>query len=484
MTDDIVLEAFSVENFRGFRGRTELDLTRVRDYGFHNDLVRDGIIRGCLLIGRNGSGKTDLALALFDIVGTLTDLQTAPEQRDPVGFLNGDSRSDTAVFVYTFRMGPSRIEYGYRKTSPDIISYESLKVDGATLSVSYGPNSVLRDASRFGDPVSSAIVRFAERMLYVPSVPDGRHIGLDDPEGTVQERIAREGLTDAFRLFLREVADTDLDLTGASADGPSDLAIRTDRGPIPFGSCASAGVRMLATHFYWLHRSDRISFLFLDDFDAHYHFRTAESILRLLIDVGVRFILSSHSTPLVTNRILRPDCILVSDGRGISPLPELTDREIREGHSLERLLRGGEFDEPRENSMSEMRADVPEDIFPEEGTIRDRSTDLNPEMGRTTGWRDDLREWVDMFMAPRAPSKEFIRRASQARIKLPEDPPSSQDEGTRQDRCRLHRAPPSFRCTAEEPWSDAGAQHPASSTPSNAGKSPRGARIRRSDGAV
>ncbi len=83
------------------------------------------------------------------------------------------------------------------------------------------------------------------------------------------------------------------------------------------------------------------------------------------------------------------------------------------------------------------------------------------------GLKEEVREWVEMFMAPRAPSKEFIRRASQARIKLPEDPPSSQEEGARRDRCRLHRALPSFRYTAEEPWSDAGAERPASSTPSN-----------------
>lgn len=203
---------------------------------------------------------------------------------------------------------------------------------------------------------------------------------------------------------------------------------------------------MLATHFYWLCRSDRVSFLFLDDFDAHYHFRTAENILRLLIDDGVQFILSSHSTPLVTNRILRPDCILVSDGRGISPLPELTDREIREGNSLERLLRGGEFDERRENGRSELHADVPE-----EGKIHDWGTGRNPGMGRATGWRDDLKEWVEMFMAPRAPSKEFIRRASQARIKLPEDPPSSQDEKTRQDRSQSCRALPSSRCAVKGP---------------------------------
>ena len=42
---------------------------------------------------------------------------------------------------------------------------------------------------------------------------------------------------------------------------------------------------------------------------------------------------------------MRPDCYLIMDSRGIMSLPDLTDREIREGNNLERLLRGGEFDE-------------------------------------------------------------------------------------------------------------------------------------------
>ena len=99
-------------------------------------------------------------------------------------------------------------------------------------------------------------------------------------------------------------------------------------------------------HYYWFKHLDKVTFLYLDEFDAYYHYELAEKVLlHLSSEQGFQCVFTSHNTSLVSNRILRPDCYMLLDLRGITPLPELTDREIREGHNLEKLLRGGEFDE-------------------------------------------------------------------------------------------------------------------------------------------
>ena len=56
-------------------------------------------------------------------------------------------------------------------------------------------------------------------------------------------------------------------------------------------------------------------------------------------------ILTSHNTFLADNDLLRPDCyFILSKGKLVS-FADSTDREIREGHNLEKMLRQGEFNE-------------------------------------------------------------------------------------------------------------------------------------------
>lgn len=46
----------------------------------------------------------------------------------------------------------------------------------------------------------------------------------------------------------------------------------------------------------------------------------------------------------MSNEFLRPDCCFMIDAGGIEPFSELTDKDIRKGHNLGKMLREGEFD--------------------------------------------------------------------------------------------------------------------------------------------
>ena len=48
----------------------------------------------------------------------------------------------------------------------------------------------------------------------------------------------------------------------------------------------------------------------------------------------------------MTNRLLRPDCLFIisQDGR-LTSLNNATERELREGHNLEKLYISGEFED-------------------------------------------------------------------------------------------------------------------------------------------
>lgn len=58
-----------------------------------------------------------------------------------------------------------------------------------------------------------------------------------------------------------------------------------------------------------------------------------------------QMIMTSHNTNLMTNRIMRPDCLFILSRKGtLTALCNATERELREGHNLEKMYISGEFE--------------------------------------------------------------------------------------------------------------------------------------------
>lgn len=58
-----------------------------------------------------------------------------------------------------------------------------------------------------------------------------------------------------------------------------------------------------------------------------------------------QIIMTSHNTNLISNRLLRPDCLFILSREGsLTALCNATERELREGHNLEKMYISGEFD--------------------------------------------------------------------------------------------------------------------------------------------
>ena len=95
-----------------------------------------------------------------------------------------------------------------------------------------------------------------------------------------------------------------------------------------------------------MNRTNNISFVFLDEFDAFYHYKLSTYILNYVNSKNeFQSILTSHNTYLVSNELMRPDCYLwLKDGK-ITSSADSTTKNIRQAHNLEKMMLGGEFEQ-------------------------------------------------------------------------------------------------------------------------------------------
>lgn len=74
--------------------------------------------------------------------------------------------------------------------------------------------------------------------------------------------------------------------------------------------------------------------MFIDEFDAFYHYELAKALVELLERMsGSQTILTSHNTNLLSNRIMRPDCYFILTDERLSGI-------IRYGKAISQLPHG------------------------------------------------------------------------------------------------------------------------------------------------
>lgn len=367
-----MLKKFEVENFKGFEERLVFDLT-ARDYAFNSELAQNGIVNKALIYGKNGIGKSNLGIAIFDIISHLTDKERMPDNYVE-NYLNLNSVNRPACFVYVFRFGDDEIIYSYSKKSRDDLIRETLQVNGevvldydyfdentrfispdliGTLNVDLVDNKlsvikyIYRNTPTNPSSAITQMVQFCENMLWYRSLSEGTdYSGFQNGNNILAETLYQTGKLREFGDFLRENG-LEYKLKFESVNGKHELMAlyHNDENKVPFESIASTGTRALYLFFIWkITAFSKVSFLFIDEFDAFLHYETAEYMVRNLNkERNFQTMLTTHHTYLMQNKLTRPDCCFIMTENKISSVYNASDREIREAHNLEKMYIGGAF---------------------------------------------------------------------------------------------------------------------------------------------
>lgn len=381
-----MLKRFKVKNYRNFKKGIEINLDTVAGYQFSSDCISNGVISKMLIYGRNATGKTNLGTALMDIQATLFGDFTLS---DSALFLNADSQGDSAGFSYTFQFGESELEYRYSRISNQTMKEEELILCGTTIfRCDFSTHSYYFDnlnkikaetaatdryrqasenitieadnteatlpflrwlISNVALSSDSILIRLANYVRSMQFLTVGnefptrfRKIGsifslpIDNSENLQDLENFLNAMGIDCRLALRELPD-----------GHKKLYFAHDR-LIPFFETASSGTLALVDLYRrFIFRAKKASLIYLDEFDAFYHYEMAENVIKYFKHQypQCQVIMTSHNTNLMTNRLMRPDCLFILSRNGsLTSLCHATGRELREGHNLEKMYISGEFE--------------------------------------------------------------------------------------------------------------------------------------------
>ena len=370
---------FEVEGFKGFSDKLVFDLTHRKNYEFNQDCILDGVVKKSLVYGKNGIGKSNLGLALFDIVAHLTEFNVNDGMYN--NYINAVNNSGIARFKYDFKFGDNIVTYLYGKRSVKELVFEELFINGRLVTkfnrvldsnayfslsgtetlntalaeskisiINYIKNNAILNDGIEKDLFNQFIV-FVEKMLYFRSLDSNNYLGLEMGRHLITPAIVERGNVDDFERFLNK-AGVKCKLCVMKIQSNNgvveDIGFDFGSKQIPFYGVASTGTKSLALFYYWLQRfkdEKCVSFIFVDEFDAFYHHSLSMLIVKEMKKAGAQVIITTHNTNVMTNELLRPDCYFIMDDKGITPLFEKTDKELREAHNIEKMYKAGTFND-------------------------------------------------------------------------------------------------------------------------------------------
>lgn len=365
-----MLRRFVVKNYKGFKDELVFDLSNTHDYKFNQEFVIDGICNKSLIYGKNGSGKSNLGRAIMDITHHLT---SNPIQLDISPYQNLENKNNIISFSYDFVFDNDTVQYSYERSKRNDLVKETLLINekevlsfdikkksisnnlesAAKIDFSqynFGESLVYYVYTRGGYDKSDAFFKFVDfvnKMLFFRSLRANEFEG-NGRITTFADILLRHGekAVKGLERFLKENGiNYNLIIMQDINTGLNDIFVVFDNKSVLLRNIWSTGTSALVLFYCWFIDFNSVSFLYLDEFDAFYHYELSENILKLVNEnENIQSVVTTHNTSLMNNKMTRPDCCFIIDAnKTIKSLADCTQREIREAHNLENLYKNGAF---------------------------------------------------------------------------------------------------------------------------------------------
>lgn len=370
-----MLKSIKLNNYTTFINPTTIDFSAT-NYKFLDENIGDNkILRGCLFVGENASGKSQI----LNSIKLLLDLLFGNKDFDFKIYKSFYTKKNNYKLEYDFVVSSKNIKY-IVELNADGFALEELYLEGKIIIKRLGntakfllgdekPNyeissklSFLRrvyfDTHFYDDEILNKWFDFLKDSIYVNCVK--RIITSYSIENLKPyDYFEKENVTD-FNNFLKMINykqsvkfDNDDFIYGNIAfittDNDKILSFKKDGTdifiPERFESTGNITLAVLYPSLVRAIKNDCM--LILDDFGSGFHNELEECFIKYFFHYAKnsQLFFTSHSTNLLNNTILRPDQIysVYFDGKNGSIIERFSDEMPRESQNVEKMYLNGVF---------------------------------------------------------------------------------------------------------------------------------------------
>lgn len=376
-----MLTKITLDNFKSFKNRTTIDLTKTNYTILPQNVAESGVLKGCIFVGANASGKSTIILGvklLLDFLFSERNLNSGIflcmfgdrphyslsyefliEQKTVKYFFEVDSSKNMISeklwlddLLLLERMGLSAKSY---IAEPDGVNYDETDVGKDTLflrtlyfNTKFASNSIL-----------SAWMDYLKNSIYI-NMFARRIISYGNAEVSIAHYLDKSGCESINRFFDEYNFEQNIEYDHSSKGGKVRFIVGEDDSekgiffkrkgievPIPFAEESLGNRNLLRILPAFLSVIQNGGMLLIDEFSSGFHNELENLMVRYFMEKSDRaqMLFVSHSTNLLSNSILRPDqeySVEFQNENG-SSVKRFSSEQPRSAQNIEKMYVSGVF---------------------------------------------------------------------------------------------------------------------------------------------
>ena len=378
-----MLSKITLDNFKSFKNKTTIDLTKTNYTILPMNVADNGVLKGCIFVGANASGKSTIILG----VKLLLDFLFSERNLNSGIFLCmfGNRNRSCYSLTYEFLIEKKIVKYSFEVDVRKNMISEKLWLDDALMlermglsaksyiaepdGISYDETDVGKDTlflrtlyfnTKFAsNPVLSAWMDYMKNSIYI-NMFEKTIISYSQAEVSVARYLDNGGCESINRFFDEYHFEQNIEYDHSSKGGNVRLVAGEDESqkyiffkrkgievPIPFMEESLGNQNLLRILPAFLTVIQNGGMLLVDEFSSGFHNELENLLVRYFMEKAAhaQMLFVSHSTNLLSNFILRPDQEYSVEFRNEngSTVKRFSSEQPRSAQNIEKMYVSGVF---------------------------------------------------------------------------------------------------------------------------------------------